>query len=69
MVIELQAILNGARVDKEGAWKVTLEVSPQDGPRIAELAMLTETVFKVIFEAQDEQVFGRKAKKRVAEAA
>lgn len=43
------AIVHGARVDREGSWKLTLEVQPSEGVKVAALALQTEAVFRVTF--------------------
>lgn len=46
---KIQAIVHSARVDREGSWKLTLEVTEQDGPKVAALSLHTEEVFEVEF--------------------
>lgn len=46
---EIEAIIHSARTDRDGTWKLTLEIPSTDGPKVAALALQTETVFKVKF--------------------
>ena len=48
-VISIKAILVGTRSDRDGAWKITLEVQASDGPKVAALALQQQTVFNVDF--------------------
>jgi hypothetical protein len=54
--IEIMGVISAARCDKEGAWKLTLDIPMSEGVNVAKLTALTETVFKVRFEiSQDEE--------------
>lgn len=46
---ELIASIYAARVDREGAWKLTLDIPASEGPKVAALALHVETVFRVMF--------------------
>lgn len=39
-------VIHSVRFDKEGSCKLTVEVSPQDAPKMAALALQTETRFE-----------------------
>lgn len=43
------ACIHSARVDRDGQWKMTLEVNMSDGPKVAALALQSEQLFKVSF--------------------
>ena len=47
--VSIHAIIHSARVDRDGEWKLTLEVPNNDGAKVAALALNTETVFMVQF--------------------
>jgi hypothetical protein len=53
-VTELHAILNSAKVDREGEWKIVLEIPMTDGPTAAALSLHTQRVFKVTFQVEDQ---------------
>ena len=48
-VISLKAILISTRSDRDGAWKITLEVPASDGPKVAALALQQQAIFDVAF--------------------
>ena len=47
--LRIKAILHSARCDKDGAWKLTLEVPSMESPKVAILTQMVETVFDVEF--------------------
>ena len=47
MEMELEATLYSARVDKEGAWKVTFDVPLSEGVNVAKLSAFTESNLKL----------------------
>lgn len=50
---EITGVIDSARVDKDGAWKVTLAIPMSDGPKVAALTLYTETAFKIKFSPDD----------------
>lgn len=49
VTVEVSAIIVSARTDRDGEWKLTLEVPASDALKAAALATQKETVFKVRF--------------------
>ena len=47
MEMEIEATLYSARVDKEGAWKVTFDVPLSEGINVAKLSAFTENNLKL----------------------
>lgn len=47
--ITVSAVVHSHRSDRDGCWKITLEVPTSDGPKIAAIALQNETVFSVAF--------------------
>lgn len=50
---EIEAAIVGAKVDRDGQWKLTLEAPASEGAKVAALALYTEQVFTVSFATQD----------------
>ena len=52
-MIDIDAIIVAARMDRDGCWKVTLEVPAIQGPKVAALAMHQDKVLSVRFVPQE----------------
>lgn len=49
----ISAIVHAVKFDRDGECLITLEVSQEDGPKVAALALQTQQVFEVTFEPGD----------------
>ena len=50
--IQVEAIISGARMDRDGQWKLTLSIPLSEGGKVAALTAYVETVFKVTFKPE-----------------
>ena len=52
-MITLKATIYSARSDRDGSWRLTLEIPSDQATLAAALATMTETVFKIEFTPEE----------------